>query len=400
MKMLSMGWNNFDVMPELSGNGLTTLDMSHNNITKIDNERTFENVKHLIELDLSWNRISAISSDAFHKLSKLKRLDLSHNQLNNLPSNLFVGPSVLEVLILSNNVRLNEQFGQQAFNLFGTLGVPTSLARLEVNEINLDQLNLEKAAGLTELFVRYNRFNESTNFTVTWPHGLEIIDLSGNPFQTIPSKFLTKFSGMREIFLRRMPILKSVEENAFANLTNLIVLDFEGSKNLVEFNANAFGEAYDDDANDANMSHSKYLERLNLRGAKIERLSATLMNSLEHLKRFDLYGNPLNCDCKLRWLAKMKLDTSGRCEQPAELNGTLISNIAPKEFTCLQWPNVVYALVHGILVMSLFAIFTIPIWLIVLYVRPRRHQAGRKIGATSPYARITIESNRAEDMYF
>lgn len=394
--MLTMGWNNFDVIPEFSGSRLTKLDMSHNCITTID-DNTFENVTNLIELDLSWNSIATISAAAFRKLSKLKRLDISHNQLSHLSSNLFVELTTIEVLILSNNVQLNETFQQPDFDLFTTLGVPSSLARLEINEINLNHLNLSKAVQLTELFVRYNRFNESSHFTDTWPHTLELIDLSGNPFETIPPKFLARFSAVREVFLRRMPYLERIDENAFANLTNLIVLDMEGSRNLVEFNKNAFGGRSDIDSH---ISHSQHLERLNLRNTKIERLGTTLNESFHHLKRLDLYGNPLNCDCDLRWVAKLKLDTSGRCEQPDDLNGTLISNIPLKEFTCLLWPNVVYTLLHAILLLSLFAIFTIPIWLIVMYMRPHRHRERRKIGASSPYARITIESNRAEDLYF
>lgn len=397
---LSMAWNSFDVIPTFSGNGLTTLDMSYNNITAIDNVHTFENVFNLVELDLSWNRIATISGQAFHKFAKLKRLDISHNQLSHLPTPMFAAASALEVLILSNNGRLSEQFDRHDFDLFATLGVPTTLARLEVNEIYLDRLNLAKAVGLTELFARYNRFNESAPFAVTWPHTLEIIDLSGNPFESIPPFFLARFGSIREVFLRRMPNLKCVEANAFANLTTLMLLDMEGSRNLVDFSADAFGGIVDVDANGHNISHSKYLERLNLRDAKIERLGSTLTNSLHHLKRFDLYGNPLNCDCELRWLAKLKLGTSGRCNRPDELNGTLIENIQVRQFTCLQWPNVVYVFLHGILLMSLVAIFAMPIWLIVMFIRPRRHREGRKIGASSPYARITIESNRAEDMYF
>lgn len=383
--VLSMGWNNFDAIPKFSGDGLTTLDMSHNNITAIDFDNTFENVTNLIELDLSWNRIETLAGGAFHQLAKLKRLDLSHNQLSRLPTSFLALPSVLEVLILSNNERLGEQFD---------LSVGSTLTRLEVNEINLHQLNLENAQGVTELFARHNQFNESVDFAATWPRRLELIDLSGSPFERIPSNFLARFNEVRELFLQRMPNLKRVEANAFANLTKLIALNFEGSKELVEFNENAFGNG-----NDNNNSNPQFLERLILRGAKIDRLGSRLVSSFHHLKRFDLYGNSLNCDCDLRWVAKMNLETNGRCSQPDDLNGTLIGNIRPRHFTCLQYPNFVYVVLHAVLIMSLFAIFTIPVWLIVLLIRSRRHREGRKIGASSPYARITIESNRAEDMY-
>lgn len=398
--VLSMAWNNFDSIPKFNGSKLTVLDMSHNIIASIDTDSAFDSVDNLIELDLSWNRIETVSDGAFHKLSKLKRLDISRNQLARLPAHIFAAPSALEVLILSNNKRLSEQFGQKDFDLFTTLDAPKSLARLEVNGMDLQQLDLKNAIELTELFARYNQFDVTTDFTATWPHGLEIIDLSGNPFKSIPPKFLARFSRIREVLLSRMPHLERVEANAFVNLTELIVLNLEGSTRLSEFSADAFGGRAMYDVNFERVSHSKYLERLILRGANIERLGLTLTNSFHHLKRLDLFGNPLICDCDLRWVAKLELETSGRCSQPEELKGALISNIQVKDFTCLQWPNVVYVFLHGVLVLTLFAIFTIPIWLIVMYVRPRRHRQGRKIGATSPYARITIESNRAEEIYF
>lgn len=395
---LSMGWNNFDVMPKFSGNGLTSLDMSHNNITTID-DSTFENVTNLIELDLSWNRIETTSNGAFRKLAELKRLDISHNRLTRLPEFMFAVPSALEVLILSNNEGLGEQFNQPDFDLFKLhgVGVPQTLVRLEVNDMNLQRLYLDNALQLRELFASYNRFNETMHLSASLYRYLEILDLSGNPFHVIPANFTRKFIWLREVFLRRMPYLERVEENAFADLMDLIVLDFDGSKNLVEFHEYAFGS---DDPQGKDEKHWKYLERFSLRGAKIERLGSAMAHTFHHLKRLDLYGNPLNCDCNLRWVAKLDLETNGRCNQPEELNGQLVSNIPVSQFTCLTWPNVVYVFLHGVLLMSLFAIFTIPIWLIVMCTRSRRHHTGRTIGATSPYARITIESNRAENNYF
>lgn len=393
---LSMDWNSFDVMPKFSGNGLRLLDMSHNNITTID-DSTFENVTNLIELDLSWNRIETIADRTFHKLAELKRLDISHNRLTRLPEHMFAVPSVLEVLILSNNEGLGEQFNHPDFDLFETLGVPETLSRLEVNDMNLERLHLNNAHNLRELFASYNRFNETMHLLTTLYRGLEILDLSGNPFNVIPANFTRKFIWIREVFLRRMPYLERVEEDAFADLMDLIVLDFDGSKNLVEFHEYAFGS---DDPQGKDELHWKYLERFSLRGAKIERLGSRIAHTFHHLKRLDLYGNPLNCDCNLRWVAKLDLETNGRCNQPEELKGELISNIPVSQFTCLTWPNVVYVFLHGVLLLSLFAIFSIPIWLIVMCTRSRRHHTGRTIGATSPYARITIESNRAEDNYF
>lgn len=391
VKILIMSWNKFEFVPKFFGNQLQILDMSHNNITTIDDE-IFEKLPILVELDLSWNHIVIISVNAFHALNTLKRLDLSHNQLKHLSTNLFSPLHTLEVLILSNNYYLNETFHQNEIDLYSTLGVTNTLARLEINDANLNRLNLELGIGLKEIYLNYNNFVIPP---VSLAIGIELIDLSGNLFTELKTNFLSNQSKLRELHMRKMPTLKYIRAHAFNNLTSLRVLDLDDSKVLTHFDPMAFNGM------EINTTIStRYLERINLRNTHIERLSASLEMVFSRLERLDLYGTPLICDCQLKWLKKIKLDTYGRCSQPDELKNALLTNLPKKRLVCNYWSKPFYALFHAILILSLLGICAIPIWLIVLYVRPSRRARLQKVGASSPYARITIESNRAEDNYF
>ncbi|XP_013773616.1 uncharacterized protein LOC106458638 [Limulus polyphemus] len=91
-------------------NGLTnaksleSLDLSFNAIEEINSNAFPPEVSSLKILVLSHNNISVISSAAFTTLTSLSELDLSHNKLANLSRNIFDSPdSKLEVLNLNWN---------------------------------------------------------------------------------------------------------------------------------------------------------------------------------------------------------------------------------------------------------------------------------------------------------
>lgn len=389
-QVLIISWNNFERLPMFIGPKLESLDISNNNITTLA-DKGFNKTPNLIELILSWNRIEVISLDAFAGLNALKRLDLSHNQLKQFTLNVFFPLKNLEALILSGNKYLNETFSRDDMDLYFKLGVPTTLVRLEINDANLDSIDVHMGTGLKEIYLKYNRFTKAPN---NLPASLELVDYSGNMFEKLEPRFLSNLHDLRELHITRTATLKSIEEDAFYHLKRLRVLNLEGCKNLETFNGNAFGCIA---KNDTILQH---LERVSLRGTKLQRLPSTLSAAFQHLERLDLYGNPLNCDCQLEWVRALNLETYGRCQEPSELNNALLSQLRQKRLQCYYWSRYFYALVHAILILFLLAICAIPIWLLILCMRPSRRMRLQKIGASSPYARITIESNRAEDNYF
>lgn len=377
-------WNEFVFMPKIESVNVTKLDLSHNHVKAIVNN-TFECVPNVIDLDLSNNRIEIIEQNAFRNLNKLRKIDLSRNRLQVLPAKLFSLVPLLEVFVLSYNNGLNASIHAN-YQIFEELDLNRSLRQLQINDINISDLNLNGANGLLELFVRYNHINESS--CLHWPNTLQLIDLSGNSFNEMPSNFFSNFSALREVFLRRMTSLKSIEENAFANSSQLLLVDMSGSLKLTNIHPNAFGS-----------NNSSFLERINLQNTNINTLAPELQTSFSKLNRLDLFGTPLLCDCQLRWIKSLNLDTTGRCNKPSELENILLSNLTKKQLACRSWPNLVYLLFHVFLICCLILIFLVPIWFIYVYLRPNRHMH-RKIDSSSPYARITIEANHAEDNYF
>ena len=79
---------------------IKSLDLSFN---KLDNIINIE-IKSIIKLNLSNNRLLILKENQFSKLNKLEILDLSYNELFYIELNAFYGlNNVLQVLYLQNN---------------------------------------------------------------------------------------------------------------------------------------------------------------------------------------------------------------------------------------------------------------------------------------------------------
>lgn len=89
---------------------LVTLDLSNNRIESLD-RRIFSGLNNLQVLCLYKNRINRIDGNVFSDLKKLTTLNLSDNQLKILDAESFVGLEYLRTLCFSNNKLSHFEFG-------------------------------------------------------------------------------------------------------------------------------------------------------------------------------------------------------------------------------------------------------------------------------------------------
>lgn len=384
--VLDMSWNNFMYVPQLVGSDLTELDISHNVIQTID-DNNFEKIPNLKILNLCSNNIMLLSINAFAGLSRLAMLDLSKNQLKMITINVFVPLTSLRHLILSRNRHINETLSQRSINLYLSLGVVPTLEILEVEGTNIDSIDLANGIGLKELRLKGNSFQNVPDIT----RGLEVLDLSRNPITTLSPKFLPHLGSLISLIMNDMPHLKSVQEYSLFGLPNLKHLSFQGSWNLSEFSSQAFGSIEID-------NYTK-LEVINFKGTSLTFLNSSLFNHLENVKVFDLSGNPLRCDCNIKWIIDLGIETNGLCVKPLSLRGRRLSNISENQLECKKYPGWVYTAVNGLLVLLLLIVCGVCTWLLVMGLKPLQQGRSPKLGITSPYARITIEPNRGENLH-
>lgn len=381
---LDMSWNLFQYVPSFDSEDLQKLDMSHNQVKEID-DKNFAKLPNLKELNLSWNKIEALSINAFDGLKNLLKLDLSRNLLSKITINVFSSIPHLEHLNLSRNRYLNETFNQTDADLFVTFGVTTKLKILEIEECDLDYIDLSLGVGLEWLHLKFNKFQRIPDL----PRSLTRIDFSGNPIEKLESKFLPHLVNLRELYLMDMPNLTSIEEFSLFGMQQLRKISFEGSWNLNSFDSDAFGNA------DSNNETEHYLTVLNFRGTNLKFLNSSFV--FVRLLELDLAGTPMVCNCDVKWLLQYHLETNAECVSPSSLRGKLVSELTIDELKCKRWKSWVYKTLNGLLVLLLLVMCGVATWLIVTGIRPNSGQL-QKIGASSPYARVTIEPNRAEQL--
>uniref|UniRef100_A0A182Y1Q6 Uncharacterized protein n=1 Tax=Anopheles stephensi TaxID=30069 RepID=A0A182Y1Q6_ANOST len=382
---LDLSHNGLTLVPRLSGEKLRYLNLGHNQITTVP-DKVFANVSLLEQLDLSSNRIETLTTDALGGLSNIKHLDLSGNRISSIEVNAFSNALQLRHLILSNN-SLGTFFNRTEADLYLRLGVTNRLEVLEMQRCNLTNINLASGVGLERALLGYNRIQQLTKL----PKQLAYLDLSGTPIRSLPAKFLPHLLHLESLILQDMPILYTLEEYALYGLPRLAMLNLQGSRNLSSIHPHVFGQ------NVVRNETDTELKRLILKGTNIRTLNSTLQFAFENLRLLDIRGAPLRCDCQLRWLRELpNLMTLGVCVKPNALREKRFGTVEPHQFQCRAEQFWIYTMFNVLLAILLIVLVSIGIFLIVRAIRPKPHVQMRMVGATSPYARVTIEPNRAE----
>uniref|UniRef100_A0A182R5B5 LRRCT domain-containing protein n=1 Tax=Anopheles funestus TaxID=62324 RepID=A0A182R5B5_ANOFN len=382
---LDLSHNGLTFVPRLSGDKLRKLNIGHNQITTIP-DKVFTNVTFLEELDLSSNRIETLTTDALAGLGNLKLLDLSSNRIGLIEVNAFSNVLNLRHLILSNN-SLGTFFNRTEADLYLRLGVTNRLAILEMQRCNLTDINLSSGVGLERALLGYNRLQQLTKL----PKQLTHLDISGTPIRSLPAKFLPHLLHLESLTLQDMPILYTVEEYALYGLPRLSTLNFQGSRNLSTIHPHVFGQ------NVVRNETDTQLKRFILKGTNIRTLNSTLKFAFENLRLLDIRGAPLRCDCQLRWLRELpNLMILGICVKPNALREKRFGMVEPHQFQCRAEQFWIYTVFNVLLAILLIVLISIGIYLIVRAIRPKPNVQLRMVGPTSPYARVTIEPNRAE----
>lgn len=377
---LHLNWNALETIPQLSSDSLRLLNLMHNNISLVTSNN-FAKVKNLKELYLSWNSIQIIEPNAFGELNSLQTLDLSHNNLHILEFNIFSPLKVLDSLYLSWNRNLNNTEGIQNIDLYALFGINDNLRVLRLQSCSLNNTILPERVALQELNLRGNALKRIPELL---PDTLEKLDISDNLLETLQDVDTKQLTHVREFYMDDMPYLTTIGEKALFPLKSVEKMSFQNNRRLKAIHELVFG---------ANATHSPSLHSIIFRGSALHSFNITLARIFHQLNVLDLNGVPLRCDCQLAWLKDLTIETNGRCIQPPRLRGLSLRSIRSKDFSCETWPR----WLTSIIIFSLIVVCSLAIYLIVIGLRPFGAVVmRRKIGANSPYARVTIEPNRQE----
>ncbi|XP_076818232.1 vasorin-like [Clavelina lepadiformis] len=253
---------------------LVNLQLSDNRLTSIP-RNAFAGMPNLVRIDLENNKIISIDSDALKNMSNLLELKLSNNRLSDFPK--IVACPALSRLCLGGNelVRLR----------------PDGL-----RQVNLEHLELSR-----------NRLNQLPSTLFGGLSNMRVLDISSNQIHRVP-QIISNMTSLQTLNLSHNPIT-TLDGKFLTNLRRMKTLDI-GSLQL-----------------------STLREGFIPRGV--------------YLNFLDLTNNPWNCDCAISWLTNFMRHVRGafrnvnqaKCSQPPELAGRPLIALYQRDLKCSGSPG-------------------------------------------------------------
>jgi Leucine-rich repeat (LRR) protein len=219
--------NSISVLPPGLFNGLgqmVLLDLSHNEITSHwIGPDTFADLIRLVNLDLSFNRLSRIDASTFRSEYSLEILQLHHNEIESIADNAFSSLYNLHTLVLSHN-RLTRI---DSLSLSG-LHVLNMLA-LDTNKIDyIDNMAFKNISNLMELNVSMNKL-EAVPHAINALQFLRSLDLSHNRIIEIDN---ASYRGVEQLYSLNLEAnqIGNLSKGVFQDLPSLRILNLAKNK--------------------------------------------------------------------------------------------------------------------------------------------------------------------------
>ncbi|EFO98141.1 CRE-SYM-5 protein [Caenorhabditis remanei] len=197
---------------------LMRLDLSNNSIVEIPEHEIFPNLNKLYDINLGSNNILSVHTSTFQNVkNSLQTVNLGHNNLTAVPSSAIRGLKQLQSLHLHQNHI--EQLDALNFLNLPVLNL-LNLAGNEIRELNRQAfLNVP---SLRYLYLSGNRIKKLTAYQFQTFEQLEMLDLTNNEIEAIPSNCLSGLKQLRQLYLAHNKI-SNISANAFTN-SSIVVL--------------------------------------------------------------------------------------------------------------------------------------------------------------------------------
>ena len=205
---------------------LRALDITHNNLMMLDTG-VLENLPDLNYIDLAFNQLVSLGIDLFQDLPNLVYLDIDYNNLVELPVGLFRRLYILNQLDLQFNKLISLKSG-----LFKDL---RNLTYIDLDNNELVELAPDIFKGLYKLqylHLDYNKLKSLDAHIFQDLHDLIYLDLKVNQFVTLDPSLLTNLRSLTTLLLGNNQLMM-LDSHMFKGLLALAFLDLSDN-NLKE----------------------------------------------------------------------------------------------------------------------------------------------------------------------
>lgn len=355
VNMSNVKLRNLTFLNHFETRSLEKLDLSHNEIDKIQNE-TFQNLNSLEYLNLTYNKISSIDKESFKNLNQIKELSLQHNELQRLDNDLFENwqsPTSIDLsdnhlqkfdckilqpidnyeltLNLSGNHYLvfdENCFDFENFSKRKYEGVLFPYQRLHAITVLLDfqRLDLSNTPVLeasiaddvkfwtTELWIRSIETNQLTPFLSHF-RNLFLLDLSNSRFGQLNISTLATQRELSTLILRNCS-LETITYGTFANQNSLDSLDLSYN-NFREIDFKVFYPSLSS------------ISKINLNSNNLWNVVGVSGEMFPHLRKLGLSENHFKCSYIVeifRQLRKSYTKSNNHLLNVAHVDGNICDN--------------------------------------------------------------------------
>ncbi|KAJ8026804.1 Leucine-rich repeat and immunoglobulin-like domain-containing nogo receptor-interacting protein 1 [Holothuria leucospilota] len=297
----------------------TTIDLSYNSISGLKKD-DFENASNWQSLDLSNNKISEIGNGTFEVFENLQFMNLSSNTIQGIPQETFAGLNGLKTLDLSFNPAMTL--------IEGALQIMPSLTSISLSGCpTARSYKFSDIGTLQHLLLTQCEIHTLQPDNFRYLGELVLLDLSDNKITDFPSETIGELRKLEVLHMDRndVDLSKGKLLSQFSAITNL-TLDENEIRSIHQ----------------ETLHDMRQLQQLSLVDNKLRSLPESMFNGIPVTGSIDLdlAGNPLNCDCNLRWMTSWIRDNNVDdvvCDAPYAVQYKQLRSLKADELACVPW---------------------------------------------------------------
>lgn len=251
--------------PQFNSDQLEELVCNNCNLTEMP---SLENLRNLVVLNLTNNKIAFVDEKTFANLDMLVEVSLAYNKLTSIPVNTFAN-NVLETLYLDgndfSNIKLNS----------------SSLESLSLQSSHLTEFDMSLTKVVSQLNLRDNDISTVTSDLLGTMPDLDVLDVSFNSIKSLDASVFSKNKNLGKIIL---------DNNLLLSLPNFYLEGDDESFIIEYFSCNNCGLTSISKEVFANMYE---IETLLLARNELEIIDENSFSNLEEVQKIDLSDNQI-----------------------------------------------------------------------------------------------------------